>query len=205
MSLHPGLVVRINHEVVAAVSSAERNILTIRIHGDVLSPEVASLNVAGGYYGDPGETRHLIWVDDRALLASEEIEIQFQDLAEDSHAGKTIDDLYPEASAPMDGDPPDMAELAEQLQDLPRSWDGFDLHVRVAEAEPQVFRVDEPNHSFGVYVMWDWKSQDVARLTISSTSLEEMAERKAGTRHLRERMGPGQSVRLRIVGRQGRA
>lgn len=205
MSLHPGLVVRINQEVVAAVSSADRNILNVRVHGDVLGPELATLHVMGGYYGDAEETRHLIWVDEREISADDEIEIRFQDLAEDSHPGMTIAELYPEDSAPVDGEPLDMAGLAEELRKKPQLRDGFDLHVRVADAEPQVFRVSDPDYSFGVHVMWDWKSQDAARLSISSTSLEQIVERKAGMRHMRERLGPGQSVRLRIVGWQGGA
>ena len=200
MKLHPGLVVRINNVVAAAVSSENLNVLSVRIHGDVISPETAILDVTGGYYGGPEGAKHLIWVHDRELSASDEVEVQFQDIAASSHAGKTIEEIYPEADAPADDQPLDVAELAGYLRDQPRLRSGFDLHVRVSEAGQQVFSTGGQDHSFFVSVMWDWKSIDSAKLSVSSTTIQNIAEQKPGAQYLRGRLGSGQSVYIRIVG-----
>lgn len=199
MRLHPGLVVRVNNEVVAAVSSENLNILSVRIHGDVLSSEIAALDVTGGYYGDPEETKHLIWVNDHELSELDEVEIKFQDITASSHAGKTIEEIYPEEDAPAEEHPLDIAELAGFLRDQPRLRNGFDLHVRISDADPQVFSMKDPGHSFFVSIMWDWKSVDSAKLSISSTTFQNIAERKSGADYLRRRLGGGQSVHVRIV------
>src|SRR5579875_2279984 len=102
MTLYPGLIVRINGRVIASVSSENLNIISVRIHGDVLSPEIAILDVTGGYYGGPDGTRHLLWVNEHEISEQDEIEVQFQDIAANSHAGRTIEELYPEASDPTD-------------------------------------------------------------------------------------------------------
>ncbi|NII73980.1 hypothetical protein FHW84_002565 [Dyella sp. SG562] len=200
MKLHPGLVIRINNVVAAAVSSENFNILSVRIQGDVISPEIAILDVTGGYYGDPGETKHLIWVHNRELSASDEVEIQFQDIAASSYAGKAIEEIYPKEDAPTDGQPLDMAELAGYLREQPRLRRGFDLHVRVSEADPQIFSTRGQDYSFFVSIMWDWKSIDSAKLSVTSTTIQNVVEQKPGTQYLRRRLGSGQSVHIRIVG-----
>jgi hypothetical protein len=199
MTLHPGLVVRVNNEVVAAVSSESFNILSVRIHGDVLSSEVATLDVTGGYYGDPEETKHLIWVNDRELSELDEVEVQFEDIAACSHAGKTIKEIYPEEIVPADDGPLDIVELARSLQEQPRLRNGFDLHVRVSDADPQVFSMRDPDYSFFVSIMWIWQSIDSAKLSVSRTALEDIAEQKSGASYLRQHLRGGQSIHLRVV------
>jgi hypothetical protein len=198
MKLQPGLVVLVNKAVVAAVSSENLNILSVRIHGDVLSPEVGVLDVTGGYYGDPEETKHLLWVTEHEISELDEIDIQFQDIPVSSHVGRTIEEVYPEANAPVDGQPLDVKELAEHLQEKSRLRSGFDLHVRVSDAEPQVFRMKDPDYSFFISIIWDWKSVDSAKLSVSSTTIQNIAWQKPGTSYLRQRLGLGQSVNIRI-------
>jgi hypothetical protein len=198
MKLHPGLVVRINKKVVASVSSEDLNIIAVRIQGDVLSQEVATLHVTGGYYGEP-ETRHLLWVDDHEISEQDEIEIQFQEVVENSHLGKTIEELHPESAVSGGGEPVDMAELAKELEAQPRVRSSFDLHVCASGAEPQIFKVREPDYSFFVSVMWTWKSMDSVKLGISSTTIQDIVDRKPGTDYLRGRLGRGHSVRVRIA------
>jgi hypothetical protein len=200
MKLHPGLVVRVNNEVVAAVSSENFNLLSARIHGDVLSPEIALLDVTGGYYGNSEETKHLIWVNDHELSEMDEVEIQFQNIIASSHAGKTIEDLYPEEYAPANNSPLDIAELAGVLREQPHLRNGFDLHVQVSDAEPQMFSMRDPDHSFFASIMWDWKSADSARMSISSNTIQNIAEQKPGADYVRRRLRSGQSIRIRIVG-----
>ncbi|WP_281851815.1 hypothetical protein [Dyella sp. GSA-30] len=190
---------RVNNEVVAALSSENFNILSVRIHGDVLSPEIAVLDVTGGYYGDPEETKHLIWVNDHELSELDEVEIQFQDIPTSSHAGKTIKEIYPEEDASVDDNPLDIAELADLLREQPRLRNGFDLHVRVSDADPQIFSVKDPDHSFFVSIMWDWKSIDSVKLSVSSTTIQNIAEQKSGTDYLRRRLRGGESVHVSIV------
>jgi hypothetical protein len=198
MKLHPGLVVRINEKVVASVSSENLNIIAVRIHGDVLSQEIAALDVTGGYYGEP-ETRHMLWVADHEISEQDEIEIQFLEVVENSHIGKTIEELHPESPVSEGNELIDMAELAKELEEEPRVRSGFDLHVCASGAEPQVFKVREPDYSFFVSVMWTWESMDSAKLGISSTTIQGIVDRKRGTEYLRGRLGRGHSIRVRVA------
>lgn len=198
MKLHPGLIVRVNKEIVASVSSEHLNIISVRLHGDVLSSEAATLDVSGGYYGEPEATRHLLWVFDHEISEQDEIEIQFQEIATNSHDGKTIDEIHPEPSVPANGEPEDIVELAKYLQGQSRVRDGFDLYVGVGDAESQVFKIREPEYSFFVSVMWLWKSTDSARFSVSSTTIQSIAEKKSGADYLRGRLSHGQSIHVRV-------
>lgn len=198
MTLYPGLIVRINGRVIASVSSENLNIISVRIHGDVLSREVAILDVTGGYYGEPEETRHLLWVSEHEIFEQDEIEIQFQEIAANSHIGKTIEELYPKLSIPTDNKPQDITELAKYLQQQPRLRKGFDLYVSIGSTESHVFDVREPNYSFSISTMWDWKSMDSAKLWVSSSTIQSIVEEESGTNYLRGRINNSQSVRVRI-------
>lgn len=201
MKLHPGLVIRVNKAVVAAVSSENLNILSVRICGDVLSPEVGVLEVTGGYYGGPEETTHFLWVDSHEISGLDEIEIQLQDIPASSHAGKTIEELWPEEDTPADDQPFDIEELARDLQGQPRLRNGFDLHMQVSGAAPQIFSMREPDYAFFISIMWHWRSTDSASLGVYSNTIEDIGSQNPGTTYLQQRYGLGQSVQVRISSR----
>jgi hypothetical protein len=198
MTLYPGLIVRINKKVIASVCSENLNIISVRVGGDVISSEVATLDVTGGYYGAPEETRHLLWVTDHEILEQDEVEIEFLQFSENSHMGKTIEETFPEAIDEAKEQPQDINDLAEFLHKQPSVRKGFDICVRVGDAKEQVFEVREPNYLFSISAMWDWKSLDSAKLWVSSSTIQSIVTRQSGTSYLRQRMGTGQSVRIRI-------
>jgi hypothetical protein len=198
MTLNPGIVVRINTKVVAAVSSEHLNIISVRLSGDVLSSEIATLSVTGGYYGEP-ETRHLLWVVDQEISEQDEVEIQFQALSSNSHPGQTIEEVYPEPDLPTDDHPQSMVELAEFLRDEPPMRNGFDLYVSTSGNATQKFEVRPPNYSFSALAMWNWRSEDSAKFSVSSSSLQDLAMQQSGTTYLRGRIGLHQSMHIRIA------
>jgi hypothetical protein len=199
LKLHPGLIVRINKNIVASISSENLNIISVRVSSDILATEVADLNASGGYYGTSEETRHLLWVTEHAISEQDEIEIQFQDLASNSHPGRTIEEIYPESPEKTDDSPQDLGELAVSLQNEPRVRDGFDLHVHAEEDDPQTLKIRDPDYSFIVSVMWNWKTTDSAKFSVSSTTIENIAAQRSGTSHLQGRIAKGQSLRMRIA------
>ena len=198
MTLYPGLIVRVNKKVIASVCAANLNIISVRIGGDVISNEVATLDVTGGYYGDPEETRHLLWVTDHEVLEHDEVEIEFVQFSENSHVGKTIEEVFPDAIDQTKEQLQDINDLAEFLHQQPSVRKGFDVCVRVGDAEEQVFEVREPNYLFSISAMWDWKSLDSAKFWVSSSTIQSIVTKQSGTSYLRQRMSSGQLVRIRI-------
>jgi len=198
MKLFPGIIVRKNAEIVASVSSENLNIISVRLHGDTVSPEVATLDVTGGYYGEPDETRHLLWVVEQEISERDEIEIQFKEVAASSHRGKSIEEVFPEEKSQENAEPQDIVELAKWLADKPRLRNGFELFVGLPDAEPKVLKVRDPEYSFFVSVMWDWKSTNSAKVRVSSATIQSIADQQPGTTYLRDRLNEGQSIYVRI-------
>jgi hypothetical protein len=198
MNLHPGLIVRVNGKAAAAISSEGLNIISVRIQGDVLSPEIATLNATGGYYGAPEETQHLLWIVDHVLSVEDDIQVEFQESVANSHAGKTIGEVYPELSRLECGEPEDIGELAKHLKTQPPKRSGFRLQVSTTGMERQLIEVRAPQYSFFVSFMWQWTNANSAKFNVSSSTIQDIAEQKAGTNHLRKRLQYGQSVSVRV-------
>jgi len=198
MEHHPGLIVRVNGKTVACVSSENLNIIAAHIHGDVLSTEIATIDVTGGFYGEPEETRHLTWIPDLEVTEADEIEIGFQDVPENSHNGKTLQELFPEPIEPGPEERLTLQELAKQLEEQPRIRDSMKLAVALGSDAPRFYEVTAPEYSFSVSVMWDWKSNDDAKLWVSGASIQSIAEQRPGQTYLRTRLEKGQFVRVRI-------
>jgi hypothetical protein len=191
----PGLAVTLNGERLAAVSTDGSNVLSVRVHGDVIGLEFASLDVSGGLYGE-GESKHLSWVHQRELAPGDEIEIELLDEIETSHPGKTIEELFPDEPEPMGPWQP-LEQVFEELSREPKVREGF--RFRIEGPSGEIEATTQPgDHSFGFSVLWNWLHPERVRISLSSNSLEGVAKRAGGTDHANFLLHYGQRVRLRV-------
>jgi hypothetical protein len=193
----PGLAVSLNGRKLAVVSTEAANILSVRVHGDVIGPEFANVDVSGGLYGEGEKSVHLTWVNEQEIAPGDEIEVVFLESASTSHAGKTIEELYPAEDEPMGPWPPlDIAfrEIAKQ----PKVRDGFRFRVVPPTGEPTECRMGPNDHLFGFSVLWNWTRPERARVSLSSSTLDEVERRAGGTDYANFILQFGQAVKLRV-------
>jgi hypothetical protein len=193
----PGLAVTVNGKEVATVSTEGSNLLTVRVAGDLVSEEFACLDVSGGLCGRGAGGQHLTWVNLIPLSAGDEIAVAFLEHATTSHPGKTIDELFPEHEQPMGPWEP-MEKMFEDLAKAPRVRERFNFVLTPSNGEPIRAATVPEDHCFGFSVSWVSQRPDRARVSLSSTSLQDIANQAGGTDHAQFKLKPGEGVTLRV-------
>ena len=193
----PGLSVSLNGKHLVTVAVEDLDILDVRVHGDVISDEFATLDVTGGKHPKGAESTFLIWIGDRELQPGSEVEVSFIESAETSHAGKRIDEFYPDAEAPAGPWQPDEA-MFDELAKRRRVRDRFRFEILGPSSPPIAAATGAEDHSFGFSVSWNSFHRERARVSLSSTTLKSIRDRANGTYHAEFRMSPNQRVKLLV-------
>lgn len=193
----PGFAVTINGRGVATVSTEGYNLLSVRVAGDLISDEFASLDVSGGLYGEGDKSQHLTWVNLIPLNPGDEIGVTFLRDATTSHRGRTLDELFPENERPMGPWEP-LEKMFEDLAKEPQVRERFEFVLTPPDSEPVHAATLPGDHSFGFSVSWAWTSPELARVSLSSASLEQIAKRVSGADHAEFKLQMGQGVKLRV-------
>ena len=193
----PGFVVSLNGQELVAVSSEGRNILTVRLHGDVVGEEMASLDVTGGYYGEGSENSHLIWLNAVEISENDEVSVSFEANVATSQAGKTIGELHPEEPEKM-GPWQSMEQIFEDLAQQHRVREKFAFELEYSSGAVKRCETKPGEFSFGFDVMWQWLKPEIAKIWLTSNTLESIRDREGGTEHVRVQMRYGESVKVRV-------
>ena len=193
-----GLRFLLNGHELASVSNRGRNIISAYVSGDVIGPELATAHLIGGYYGEPQETSHRIWIDGHVLKEDEEIEIQFVEETSTSGLGMSIEE-HAEAHANDD----ESEETADQdmyswLARQPKVRERFSFELVTPSCDLIKSRTADEDFNFHFGVMWKWTNPDEASVQLSSTSLENMKQEIAGKTHSKFKLQLGQGVKLRV-------
>lgn len=193
-----GLRVLLNNQELAAVSNNERNIISAYVSGDMIGPELATLHLIGGYYGEPQDTSHRIWLDGLALVDGDEIEIQFSESISTSSSGMSIEEhakahAKDEASEEV-GDEDIHIWLARQ----PKARERFSFELEMTNSELIRAKTEPGDFHFHFGVMWKWANPDESSVHLSSASLENMKHQKPSTTLSKLKLLPGEGVKFRV-------
>ena len=192
-----GFQVTINGEPLAAVSNDGLNIICVQVHGDVVGEELASVDVYGGNYGNGENDKHLIWVSDRELSKDDEVEIVFVEEVSTSHPGKTIEELHPDSEV-QDKPSQSIQEMFEELAAQPKLREKHTFELTTPDGEVIQKSTSNEDYSFHFSAMWRWIKPNEARISLTSNTLERIANREDGSNHASLKLRHGQKVRLRI-------
>ena len=193
----PGLAVTLNGTRLAEVTTEGLNVLGVRVHGDVLGPEFACVDVSGGLYGEGENSKHLIWVNEQGIAPGDEIEVSLLETVEMSHAGKTIEELFPDEKEPMGPRQP-LEDMFRELSKRPKIRDHFTFYAVGPANEIISCATSYGDHSFGFSILWNWQHPERARVSLSSNSLESIEKRVGGTDHANFVLHFGQRVKIRV-------
>lgn len=192
----PGLAVSLNGSQLLTISSEGLNILGVRVSGDRISPEFASLYISGGLYGEEDQ-KHLIWEPDRVVLPGDEIGVTLLECATTSEPGKTIEELYSD-DKDRHGPWPSVEQVQESLAQRPILREQFTFMITPPSEQSLCARTLPNDHSFGFSVMWNWLHPDRARVSLSSNTLDGLAKRQGGSTYAGFLLRVGQRVLFRV-------
>ena len=192
-----GFIVALNGDTLVSVSADDLDLLTVLVHGDILGQALGSVDIYGGRYGQGDNNEHLIWINDREISADDVIDIAFADDVAPSQAGKTIEELFPEPGIKREPDR-SMEEWVEELSSRPKARKHFVFELGPPDADPVNVTTAADDYSYNLRVVWMSNRPDHARVSLTSNSLEKIANRQDGSKHAGFTLTDGQSLRVRV-------
>lgn len=195
----PALSVSIDGKTIATVSTDGYDLLSVRAGGTRIDEDFADLEVAGGSHPEGRESTYLIWVSALSLQPGQVVTVSLLESAPTSHAGKTIDELFPdkEPSAITDFKP--TAEILADIRSRPKLRDKFSFRLRTSLGTTFVGETKPDEHGFGFTVNWNSFHPERARVSLHSYTLENLEHKGPMNNHVDERLYAGDSVRFELV------
>lgn len=194
--------VSVNGIQAAIVPSNGLNVISTRIHGNVIDEKFSELDITGGLYGDEPNPKHLIWVNDHEIFPGDNIEICLLEQSLESHQGKTISELFPEQDEQL-GPYLSMERILADIKQSKRVRDGFRFHIIAPSGEPIDVGTEQADYSYGLSVLWNWTNPERARFSLTSFPFDAMAERKTGVRLAGCILQLGQKITIQVNKQQG--
>lgn len=194
----PGIIISRNGERLAAVSTEGLNILTAQVVGDVLGPELSVINVFGGLYGEGEADKHLIWLDDFRIDEGDVVRIEFVESTENSHQGKTIEELHPD-SGHESKEQESIEELFNDLLSQKKIRNGFSFKL-ISQDLKFCEAVENNVYSFICGAIWRWIRPEQLKVYLASNTLEKIKNREDGINHGELRLKFGQFADFEIGG-----
>ena len=193
-----GLKFFVNNQELASVSNHNRNILSAYVSGDLIGPELATASMIGGYYGEPEETVHRIWLDDYEIKESDVIEIQFLDSVSTFGSGMSIEEHAAIHANDEKAEESNSNDMYSWLARQPKVRELFLFELEMPNKELIKSKTSKDDFSFHFGVMWKWTKPEVASVQLSSTSLDKMEGKLAGKTHGKFNLESGQGIKFRV-------
>lgn len=189
---------------VAAVSTESLDVLSVNLSGTKIDEEFSGLGVSGGRYPSDGASTHLIWLSELVVQPGQRVRVEVAASGSTSHAGKTIDELFPEDNA--DG------EDSEEPKDSPLSRDavvdgiaarlqvrpGYCLGVESSSGTRCAANLSTEEHGFGVTFLWNSGRPERVSASLHTYSLEQLRTLGDFTYHWREHLHAGDWAEVKI-------
>jgi hypothetical protein len=195
----PALSVSIDGLQIATVCTDGYDVLNVRASGTCIDDHLADLDVSGGSYPENGDQTHLTWVNELHLQPGQVVTISFLEHASSSHAGKTIEDLFPDEMPTTVTDFKPTAEMYKELRATPKLHDKFSFRLASSSGASFVGETAPDAHVFGFSVLWNSHHPERARVSLHSYTLDSLESRGPMNNHFEERINYGGSVRFELI------
>jgi hypothetical protein len=189
---------------VAAVSTESLDVLAVDLSGTKIDETFAHIGLSGGRYPAGRESEHLIWLSELVVHPGQRVRVEVAASGENSHAGKTIDELFPEDAEDI--------EDSEEPQDLPLSRDaivdnvaaraqmrtGYHFAVESSSGAACSAKVSADEHGFGISFLWNSVRAERVSASLHTYSLEQLRAQEDSTYHWHEHLRAGDWAEVRI-------
>jgi len=173
----PALEIIVDGDTVMMVSTDNLSMLTARVSGMLIHEAIASLNVAGGNYSQSGSSTYLTWIADTSLQAGQQIRVLFHQDGQSSHAGKTIDELYPDEPHLAQTDFTPTAQMFQTLRAMAKVREKFIIDLSASSGASFHGETTAGEDSFALSILWDSMHPEQARVSLHSNSLDNLEAR----------------------------
>ena len=195
----PALSVSIDGVTLVAVSTDGFDVLSVSARGTRIDDGLATLDLSGGCYPEVGESTYLTWINDLQLQAGQVVTVTFFEAASSSHAGKTIEELFPDEPFPTQTDFKLTAEMLTELRGKPLLREKFSFRLASSSGTDVAGESAPDDHGFGFTVLWNSSNPERARASLHSYTLENLETRGPMNYHAEEKIYYGDWVQFELL------
>lgn len=197
----PALRVSVDGQQLATVAFGdENNMVAFSVHGDRSADPFAMLDMHGGHYSGDGESRHLIWIDDRALQAGQVVAVEIVADTLASSVGKTISELYPDETPCEKTDFTPTAAVLEEWRARPKLRSGYRFRLTNQRGIESTGSTEGDEYGFTFRVVWTALDRpERARYSVTSTTVEQVHKRAPSREHAVGELRLGECLRFEVL------
>ena len=194
----PALAVLVDDQLVARVRTDGLDVLTVNVSGTKVDEPFATLDVSGGSYPENGPSTHLVWLSEVTLQPSQRVRVEFSEDGQTLHAGKTLEELFPESLGERHGPMPGIAQLVDEVRKRVRVREHYGFSVQSSGGASVSAEAAPNEHGFGVSVLWNWVRPERVSASLHTYTLEQLASEEASNYHFQERLQAASWVEVRV-------
>jgi hypothetical protein len=194
----PSIRVSVEGQQAAVVATAGLHVLSVHVSGTKVNEEFATLEFHGGTYPEGGPPTSLWWLSELQVRPGQTISVEFLPEAATSLPGKTIEELFPEESSPVEPSPKSREQLVEELRSTPQLRSHYGFKLRSSLGAALTCELPEGAHGFGFSVVWNWVRPERVSTSLHSYALEHLLGDGPLDYEHEERLPLGASVELRV-------
>ena len=184
---------------VATLSPMAFGVMSVSVSGTKIEQPFAHLEVSGSSHPEGAPSEYLTWVSELALAPGQEVSVALLPGAPNSHAGKTIDELFPHAEAEPPALERSFAEVISELRSRPRLHERFAFALETSSGTKYEGEAPPEAHGFGFSVLWNWLRPERVSVSLHTYTLDDLAERRALNDLVREYIPIDGTARLTLV------
>lgn len=196
----PSFSIVLQGKLLALVSTDGLELFSIHVSGTRVDDELACVEAHGGVYSEEGKQSHLIWINSAPIRRGDQVEVAFSEDGENSHLGKTIEELYPDHSSDNGPDPKPVDQIYEELRQRSTVRDCFNFEVRLPSGETRLFSSLPDEHGFGFHVLWQSGRPDLARASLHTYTIDYLEQNEPGNDHVSEFLKLGDAIAVKVDG-----
>lgn len=194
----PSLCVYLDEAVLAVVRCDEYAVVSVRVGGTRVDEDFATIDMSAGVYPDAGESTHLTWINQVAFSPGQVVRISFTEAQPTSHAGKTIEELFPGENASAPNEPQSMSSLFQDIRRMEARRPGYRFRVQSPDGTTYKGETNSEEHGFGVTVLWNSHHPERASFSLHSYTIDSVESRSPGRDHIRGRLQIGQAFSVEV-------
>lgn len=195
----PALSVSIDGVTLATVSTDGYDVMSVRVGGTRIDDGMATLDLSGGSYPEVGESTYLTWINDISLQTGQVVTVTFLEAASSSHAGKSIEELFPDEPPSTQTNFKPTAEMFAELRAMPVLRDRFSFRLASSSGTNFAGETTPDEHGFGFTVLWNSSNPERARVSLHSYTLGNLEARGPMSNHVEEKLPYDGWVRFELV------
>lgn len=194
----PVISVSVDNTVIASISTQGYDLVTVRAGGSATDAAFMTLDVAASKHlkvDEEGESIYHIFVSELTLQPGQQIKLAMLEHGENSHRGKTIKELFPDAeTVPKDFDFSLTAEDSKRLHEKPRNREQYTFSIVSSSGVKVVGDTAPETYCLSFSALWNGWSPESTRVSLYSRTFDDLARQEVRSDHFQERISAGDFI-----------